>query len=276
MKELSTWSELFLNSLQTFGQQFMGAIPSLIGALMILLIGWIIAKLISNTVTRLLKAVKFDLLAEKIKATEFLTKANIQLTPSALVGKFAYWIILLLVIISASDALGWNSVSREVSKLIGYLPNLLIAIVFFIIGTYIATFVRDIIRGATSSLGIGTGKLISNVVFYLLFIIVSLTALDQGGMDTSIITSNLLMILGAILAAAAISYGFASREVLSNILASFFSRRTFLVGQTIEVEEVKGKIISINNISVTIQNGEHEKVIIPAHLLITNKVKIIG
>lgn len=182
---------------------------------------------------------------------------------------------MLVVIISAADAMGWNALSNEVSKLLSLLPNLLVAIIFFVVGSYIASFVRDVIKGTGSSLGISAGKLISNVVFYLLFIIVTLTALEQAGVDTSIITSNLLMIMGAILAAAAISYGFASRDVLSNILASFFSRKTFAVGQVIEVDGVRGRIITVNNISVTLEIDASECVVIPAHDLITNKVKVL-
>jgi len=276
MKEISIWSELFRSSLQTFGQKLMGAIPSILGAILILLIGWLFAKLISAGVSRLLKLMKFDALAEKIKFTNFLSKANVNISPSGLIGKFIYWILLLLVVISASDAMGWSAVSNEVSKLLGYLPKLLIAIIFFVVGTYIASFVRDVIKGTTKSLGISTGKLISSVVFYLLFIIVALTSLEQAGVDTTIITSNLLMILGAVLAAAAISYGIASRHLLSNILASFFSRRTFTVGQMIEVDGIKGKIISVNNISIIVQSSDKEKVVIPSHTFITNKVKIIG
>lgn len=275
MQEITNWSELFFNSFQTFAQKLMGAIPSILGAILILLLGWLLAKIISRGIARLLRLIKFDSIADKIKATEFLEKANVQLTPSALIGRFFYFLLLLLVIISASDALGWNAVSDEISKLIGYLPNLLVAITVFIVGAYIATFVRDIIRGATKSLGISTGKLISSFVFYLLFTLVSLTSLEQAGVDTSIITSNLLLIMGAVLGAASISYAIASKDVLANILASFFSRKTFQLGQTIEIDGEKGKIVAINKISVTIQNEAQEKIVIPTHDLITNKVKIL-
>jgi len=274
MQEITNWSELFFNSFQTFGQKIMATIPSLLGAILILILGWLFAKVISKGIARILRLVKFDVVAEKIKATEFLEKANVQLTPSDLIGRFFYFILLLLVIISAADALGWNAVSEEISKLIGYLPNLLIAIIVFIVGTYIATFVRDLIRGATGSLGISIGKLISSFVFYLLFILVTLTSLEQAGIDTSIITSNLLLIMGAILGAASISYAIASKDVLANILAGFFSRKTFHIGQTIEIDGERGKIIAVNNISVIILNKEGEKVVIPSHELITNKVKI--
>lgn len=275
MQELTTWTELFFNSLQAFGHTLAAAVPKILGAILILLLGWLFAKLVSNGIARLLNVLKFDSLSEKLKATEFLERANVNLTPSKFIGKFVYWILLLLVIISAADALGWDTVSTEISKLLSFLPNLLIAIIFFVVGTYIASFIRDFIKGTTSSMGISAGKIISNVVFYFLFIIVTLTSLEQAGVDTSIISANLSLILGAILLSAGISYGFASRDVLSNILASFFSKSNFQVGQTIEIEGEKGKIISTNNISVTLLNVQNEKIVIPAHQLINNRVKII-
>ncbi len=275
MEELTSWSELFFNSLQNIALKAQETIPGIIGAILMLLIGWLFAKVIYFIISRVLKAIRFDDLAERINVKEFLERANVKASPSQLISKFFYWLILLLVITTASDALGWNVVSEQVSNLINFLPKLLLAIVFFAVGTFVATFIRDLIRSATSSLGIGAGKIISNGVFYFLFIIITLTALEQAGMDTSLITSNLLLIIGAILAAAAISYGFASREILSNILAAFFSRRTFKEGQTIEVDGVRGKIVEVTNISVTIRSGEREKTVIPTHQLISRKVKIL-
>ncbi|MEL6922953.1 MAG: mechanosensitive ion channel domain-containing protein [Bacteroidota bacterium] len=275
MNEVSTWSDLFFNSLTTFGQKLMGALPGIIGALLILLLGWLFAKVISSAVRKLLSVMRFDKLADRVNVKDFLEKANIKLTPSGLISRFVYWLIILLVIITASDALGWSAVSEEISKLLGYLPQLLAAIVFFIVGVYIASFVRDVILGATRTLSISAGKIISTFVFYLLMMLVTLTALEQAGIDTSIITSNLLLIIGAIMAAAAISYGFASRDVLSNILGSFFSRRTFTKGQKIEIDGQVGEIVAMNNISVTIRISDNERLVIPAQQLITKQIRII-
>ena len=275
MENITSWAELLLNSLQTFGNNLMAAIPNIIGAILIVLVGWLVARLLTSGLSRLLKVAKFDQLSDKIKFSEFLEKANVSMSPSKLIGKFIYWILMLLVIIAASDAMGWEAVSFEISKLLGYLPNLLVAIIIFAAGAYIAMFVRDLIKGATGSLGISSGKVISTVVYYLLLIVVILTALSQAGVDTTIITANLLIIIGAVLATAAISYGFASKDILANILASFFSRRTFKVGMEIEVNGIRGKIVSVDNISVTILNNQGEKEIIPSHMLVTNKVKVI-
>jgi len=275
MEDIKTWGELFYDSIMDIGVKVIDAIPGVLGAIVMLLLGWLFANIVSKVITRIFTALHFDQLAAKVNADDLLQRANIKLTPSQLIGKFFYWLMILMIIISACDTLGLESVSNEISRLIQFLPKLMISIMFFIVGTYIASFIRDIIRGATSSIGISTGKIISNVVFYLFMMIVTLTALEQAGLDTDIITSNLLLILGTVLLAGAISYGLASRDVLSNILASFFSRKTFGIGQTIEVEGVRGTIVDMNNISVTIEDLKGDKIVIPTQKLINNNVTIV-
>ena len=274
MEELTNWTDLFITSLRSFGENLMGSIPMMIGALLIFIIGWLIAKIISSGVAKLLKLVKFDELAEKVKATNYLKRANVTISPSKLVGKFVYWILILLVLITASDTLGWTNVSEELSKLISYLPQLLLAIVLFIVGTFIASFIRDVIAGATTSLGISTGRVISGFVFYLLFIMVTLTALRQAGVDTSIITSNLLLILGAILAAAAISYGFASRDVLANILAGHVGKNTYRKGMHVQIGDINGHIEDISSIGITILTTDGTKAVVPTKEILNQTVFI--
>lgn len=275
MTEVSQWTTLFLESFKSFGEKFMGAVPSIIGALVIFIIGYIVALLLSRTVTKILKITKFDALAEKVNATQYLEKANISISPSKLVGKFVYWVLLLIVLITASETLGWDAVSNEISKLVAFIPKLFIAIVILILGTYIASLLRDLIAGATRSLGISTGKIIANIVFYLLFITILLTALNQAGVDTSIITSNFLLIIGTVLISAGISYGFASRDILSNILAGYFSRNMYTKGMKIEIAGTRGVIEGITNIGVVIKEESGDLVIIPTHQLINEKVRII-
>ena len=276
MNEISGWVEIMTSSLKAFGEQFMKALPSVIGAVIVLLLGWLIAKLIGFTVTRVLKFIHFDILAEKAQIQKNLEKANVKAAPSKLLGKFVYWLIILFAIITAADILGWSSFSAEISKIIGFLPNLIVGIFFFMIGIYIAGFVRDLITGASESIGVKSGKLVGNFVFYFLFVVVTLTALQQTGINTDIITSNLLIILGTILAAAAISYGLASREILTNILANYYTRNQYKKNMVVEIDGIKGEIIENSTIGLTIKINENEKMTIPSKELIQKKIKIFN
>ena len=248
----------------------MGAIPGILAAMVILLFGWIFARLVSSGFKQILRLMKVDVLAEKVRANELLEKANINKSPSELIAKFLYWILMLLVVITAADTVGWTAVTQEIAKLIDWLPSLLAAIVFFIVGMYLASFVRDIIQGATASLGIGTGKLVSLAVFYLLAIVVTITSLDQAGLDTSVLQSNLLLILGSILLAGAISYGWASKNILANLLATTFGRRTIKVGHKITFDGKTGQVIEINNINIVLRQADNSKLVIPSSTLINH------
>lgn len=275
MQELTNFSDLFLASLRDFGRTLANVLPRLLGALLILLLGWLVAKLLARVVLGVLRGIKFDQLADRVGAGDLLRRANISLTPAALISRFLYWVLLLFVIITAADVMGWAAVSQEISKLISYLPQLLAALVFFVIGFYIAGFVRDLVRGAARTLGISAGRVISAVIYYLLLLVITLTALDQAGVDTTILTSNFLLIVGAVLLSAAISYGFASRDVLTNILASFFNRRTVKVGQRIEWNGQRGRVIEIGVLSVILQLDDRDKLIIPASRLVNDPVRVL-
>jgi small-conductance mechanosensitive channel len=267
--------ELFAESLRVFAEKFMETIPSILGGVIVLVIAWLLARLVSGGFERLLRTVKFDAFAERLKLTGFLQQAGIQLSPSTIIGRFIYWVLVLLIIASAAETLNWTSVSYQIQRFLEYLPKLITAILIFGIGAYIASLVRDFIRSATGSLGISTGRILSTVIYYVLFIMVILTALEQAKVDTRLLSTNLLMVIGAILLAAAISYGFASRDVLSNILASFFNKRNFHKGMVIEVDGIRGMIVDISNVAITIQVSDTERVVIPSHQLMTTKVKII-
>jgi small-conductance mechanosensitive channel len=223
----------------------------------------------------LLKAVKFDQLAERLKLTAFMSHSGIQMAPSAIIGRFIYWIFVLLIIASAAETLNWTAVSYQIQRFLDYLPNLITAILVFIVGAYLASLVRDFIRSSMGSLGISTGRILGNAIYYVLFIMVILTAMEQAKIDTRILSTNLLIVIGAIMLAAAISYGYASRDVLSNILAGFFNKRTFQKGMVIEIDGVRGTIVEISNIAITLQTSDDERVVVPSHQLMSTKVKII-
>ena len=275
MNGLQRLWDIFLESLRVFGEKFMDTIPGLLLGIIVLLIAWLLARIISSGFERLLKTVKFDQFAERMKLTTFLEQMGIQMSPSALIGRFIYWIFVLLIIASAAETLNWTAVSYQIQRFLDYVPNLVTAILVFIVGAYLASLVRDFVRSSTNSLGISTGRILSTVIYYVLFIMVILTAMEQAKIDTKILSTNLLIIIAAIMLAGAISYGMASKDVLSNILAGFFIKRTFQKGMMVEIDNIKGTIIEITNIAVTLQLTDNERIVIPSQQFLTGKVKIV-
>ncbi|MDX2246076.1 MAG: hypothetical protein SF052_04835 [Bacteroidia bacterium] len=270
---MSSLLEIIQNAFKTVLEQMVQVFPRLVGALFLLLIGWILARIISSVVAKLLTRIGIDRLAEKLNNTDSFREMKLTLRPVSIFKGFLYWMILLIFILSATETLGLDILTQQISGLIDYIPQLVTALIILAVGFYISDAIKSAVANTCKSLGISAWKFISSSLFYLLLLIVSVTALSQAGIDTSVITSNFSIILGGIILAFAIAYGFAARNVLSSILTSFYSKNNFEIGQIIELDGYKGTIVKLDNVSFTLDMGDRQ-VIFPLNRLLTDTIVI--
>ena len=272
MDALQQWEQVMFTSFREFSHTVMNALPNVIGALLLLLVGWLIARLVAYAIRKVLQSRTLSRLTDRLNKLAILQNAQVSVDSVRIISQFVYWVILLLFFIAASETLGWTAVSRSIGNLINYLPALLSAIVIALVGLYIAQVVRNVIRAALHSLQVGAASAISTFAFYVIAAIVVLTALDQAGVDTTVITNNLTLIIGAVVGAFAIAFALASRSILENILASFYSRKSFAVGDNIKIRDVEGQIVRIDSVSVTVKTTQSE-VVMPVRTLISERVE---
>lgn len=270
----TTILDRLISSFTGFGEAIMDYLPIIVSALAVLLVGWVLSKIIASAILKSLKSIKFDNMMEKVNLDSLLNKIKPGLSASLVLSKVIYWILMLLFITSAANVLGWQMLTDGIASFMAYLPTLGIALIIFVIGIYIAELIKSMVYTAANSIGISGAKTIANIVYYLLFIFIAITALNQAGINTDIITSNLTIILGSVLLAFAISYGFASRHLVTNMLSSFYSKGKFREGQIIKVNDIEGEILSIDSISVTIMT-QTGKMVLPSKMLIEEQVLIL-
>ena len=253
--------------------KFASAIPKFIGALVVFIIGWIIAKSVAKLISKLLKKIGIDKLAERLNDIDIVHKANMKIVPSAILSKVVYYILLLIFIIAATDVLGMPAVSQLMSDILNYIPSLISAMIVFILGILVADFLKGIVKTACESLNIPATGLIANVVFYFVLLNVLMITLTQAGIDTEFIQDNLSIILAGGVAAFAIGYGLASKNIVANFLASFYNKDKVKVGDTIVIDGLEGTVIDIYNTCLTLQSGKN-KIIVPLSKLSSNSVVI--
>lgn len=261
---------------QTFGKLFDSLIlgfADLLGALLIIFIGRIIARSVSKLVAKLLDKLKLDELANRLNDSPSLQKMNIKVKPVAIAKSVVYWVLMLVFILTAAEVMELTVVTEQIMSLLNYIPTLLTAVIILGIGLYLGDMLRNVVGTACKSMGINAWKSISTLVFYIVVLFVFITALNHAGIDTDILTSNISLILGGILLAFAIAYGFASRDSLSSILASFYTRNNFEVGQEIEIDGVRGTIVKMDSVSLVL-NTREKTVVFPLKRLISDQVVI--
>ena len=273
METINQWKNLTFETLSEIIKDIAAALPGLFGAFVVLLFGWLFIKVTRFILRKVLRIAKIDKVSEKINEAKLFGESKIKIDISAILLGFVKWVLWLVFIIVAADIMQLSVISEEIANLLRYLPILLSAMVIFMIGLYAGRLIKKALISIFDSMGVGGSKIISSIVFYIIAIFVTITALNQAQIDTSIITSNITMILGAFLLAAALGFGLGSREVIRDVLRTFYTRKNYAVGDTISIGETRGTIESIDNISMTL-NTSDGKLVIPIRELVENRVQI--
>ncbi|MEL7270440.1 MAG: mechanosensitive ion channel domain-containing protein [Bacteroidota bacterium] len=273
METINEWKELTFNSLITMGRDVASALPKIIGALIILVIGWLVTKIVLFVLGKVLKLAKMDRLSDKINEMDLFGKGGFKLDIIKIVLGFVKWLLLLVFLIVAADILSWEIISTEIGNLLRYLPRLFSALALMMIGLYVGNFVKNTVKKLFESLEFSGSNVVSNLLFYIIVIFISITALNQAGIDTTIITNNITMILGAFLLAFAIGVGLGSRDIITDLLRSFYTRRTYAVGDKVVIGDLAGSIEAIENNSVTLVT-KSGKYVIPIKDVTSTKVEV--
>ncbi|MGJ8549416.1 mechanosensitive ion channel family protein [Winogradskyella wichelsiae] len=262
MENIIALKDSGMQSLASMWPEVSALALKLLGAIVVLIVGWIITKFVVKAIQKLLKVAKVHKLDEKLNDIEIVEGKTLNFDTAKVVSKLVKWLMYIILIVVISDILGLDIISNQINDLLGYLPQLFAALAIFIIGLLFANFVKNGLKSLFDSMDLSGGKMLSQVVFFLLLTFISITALNQAGINTEIITNNITMILAAFLLAFAIAFGFGAREVVNKLLNTFYARKTYEVGQKIIFNGDSYTIDAVQSISVILKNSKG-KLIVP-------------
>lgn len=272
---LTLKSDFDFSFLQNLWYSFVNFLPQLLKGIAFLIIGWLFIKFVLYIIKKALGLTNIDALPEKLNVDEIFGNSSIKIQPTKIIITSIKWILIFIFIIVASELLGLKMVSEQLGNLIGYLPKLISALLIFAVGIYLANMIKKAISGMFTSLELTGGNLVGNIIFYIVAVIVSVTALNQAGINTDLITNNLSIIFASILAAFTISFGLGSRDIIKRLLFGYYSRKNLQVGNKIKTENFEGIIQSIDNISVILKT-EKNTIIIPIKEIVDNRIEVLS
>lgn len=218
MNAIANWGVALVSSVAGALALVFSFIPKLVGFLVILLIGWLVATAVAKAVTFLLRKVGFDRLGDRIGLSRLEAQMNISMDAAGILGKLVYWFVFLIFLVPAVDALGLTTVSALLGQIIDYLPNVFVAILVLFLGTLAATFVADIVRGATASSRVGSPNLFANIARYAILGFTALIALEQLQIATALLNILFTAIVGATALAAGLAFGLGGQDTARKYL----------------------------------------------------------
>src|SRR5215208_2768486 len=203
-----------LNVLNTF----LSYIPQLIGAIVILIIGFLVARALQAVVSRLLQSIGFNQWMERGGIKQFFDQAQTRETPASVLGKLVFWFVFIIALVMAADALGIPQVSAVLAQLVAYIPRVIAAILILILAALLANFLSSVVRGATGS------DILANIARYAIIVYAVFAAITQLGIAVELTAPTFLIVLGAVALAVAIAFGIGGTDVAREILQKAYNR----------------------------------------------------
>ncbi|HEX2916297.1 MAG TPA: hypothetical protein VH186_36385 [Chloroflexia bacterium] len=224
MRTITDWGEAFLSAIGDALSKFFSFLPDLIGALLILWIGWIVAGLLARLVTDVLRRIHFNQAADKAGMSRFIQAAGVKTDASGVLGEIVKWFFRVIALVAAFSVLQLPALTAALIGILNFIPNLAIAVVLILIGGLIANFVADFLRGALREGGFGNSGVIANIARYAILYVAVVAALSQIGVATTIIDTLWIGTIAALALALGLAFGLGGRDVASRMLENAYDK----------------------------------------------------
>lgn len=216
---VQTWAEATTLALLKLWDGFLAFIPSLIGAILVFLIGWFVALGIGKLVAEILTRIKLNQFFERAGWKTALEKAELKVNPSDFIGAIVKWILVIVFLLVAVEILGLVEFAGFLKSILAYLPNVVIAVLILVVTVIVVDIVEKIIRAAVEGIRVGYGHLASVIVKWAIWIFAILAILQQLKFEAADWVFELIKIVFVgIVAMGTIAFGLGGKEVAAEIL----------------------------------------------------------
>jgi len=215
---VENWYIITYTSLQDLWMRFLEFTPKLIGALIVLIIGWFVAVGVGKLVSEVLRRIKFDKLFEKGVWKTALSKAKWKVDPSGFIGAIVKWVIFIAILVPAVEILGFSQFAYFIARIAAWLPNVVVAAAIFIVAVIVSDYFPKIIRAGSESLRIGYGHLLEGVIKWSIWIFASLAILIQLGIARELIMTLFTGFVAFLVIAGGLAFGLGGKDAAAELL----------------------------------------------------------
>lgn len=217
-EENSAWTSLVVEPVREMLTKVIGYLPVLLGALIILILGWIVARIIRRLVDELLKLVRFDSLADKAGISGVLEKGNVKIAAREVVSGLVYWLIMIMVLVMTVNALGLPRASDVLESIFAYVPRVIVAILAVIVGLFLASFVAGIVRLAAANANMPRPEVLAGICRWVIIVFAAAVAMTELDIASVLVTTAFNIILGGVVLAAAIAVGLGAKDAVAKYI----------------------------------------------------------
>jgi len=225
MSQLELDFDLLLAPVRAFLVQAADFVPRLILALVVILLGWLLAKAARFAIVKGLRAVNFHIVTQRAGLDGFLRDGGIAADTTEIIGLVIYWLVILGALVVGFNSLGLTYVTDVLGRVILFVPKVLVALLVLAFGAYFARFIANAITAYCRNVHIQDAELLGRLAQYAIVTFVVLIALDQVNIGGDIVRQSFLIILAGLVFALALAFGLGGKEWAAELLERWWPRK---------------------------------------------------
>jgi len=215
---LTEWYYVTMQALLNLWQGTINFVPRLVGALVIFFVGWIVAMAVQKIIAEILKAIRFNSLFEKGSMKTAMEKSGVKVNASAFIGAVIKWVLVFAFLLAAVEVMGFVQFAEFLRDVLGYLPNVVIAVLMLAVAVIIADLSEKIVRIGVEGAKVGYGNLAGAIVRWSIWVFAILAILYQLKVVPELIQTLLTGIVALIVIAGGLAFGLGGKDIAADIL----------------------------------------------------------
>jgi hypothetical protein len=256
LPDISAWRDVLLEAATELGTRVAGFLPSLFGAVVIFLVGWLVSRSVELAASRGLRTLGVDRGAARLRITEVIDRAGIRMALSEIIARLLFWLLMLTFLLSSVETLGLTAVTATIDRLIAYIPNVIGAAVIGLVGLLLARFTGTLVSSGAAAAGVPSAPRLGFLVQLLVSGLVIVIAVEQLGVETTVLVGPLTALLAAAALSAGLAFALGAYPIVTHILAGHFLKESLPRDTFIEVDGERGVVERIGATETVLRNGE--------------------
>ena len=260
--EIQQWTAGLTESVSRAAVQVLEYLPSVLGAVVLLLVGWGVARLLRYATEQITEKILIRLARTRPMDTRVHQPRSYSAAPG-IASRIVFWVVLLFFVLAASEVLELEVISSLLTGVTAYLPRLFVGLLIVFIGLWFGEATRAVLRRTSTGLGIEQGDALGRMGQLLVLLIVFSIAAGHIGIDNTLLTILIAILFGVILGAIALAFSLGAKTMVENLLAAQSIAQSYSAGEIIRIGEIEGKLLRITRTSLIVDTDEGQ-VMIPA------------
>jgi len=253
---LDTSRNALVDSFRQAYEQIVLLGPRVLAMLVVLVAGYVVARLIAQAVNKLSEKIGLQAAADRSGLAASMQHMGIHRNVPAIVGAIVFWLLMCVFVMTAFNILGLEKLSVAMGKLVDYIPNLLVATVVVVVGLLVASFLRGVVATSVDRVGISYAEHLANGCYYVLALVTFIAAFNQLGIEFKVLDNLILIAAGGMALGLGLAFGLGGRDVMAGILAGYYLRQRLAAGDHVEVAGKEGTVREVGPVATIIETEE--------------------